>query len=156
MTEMRQNVDTIQQTNDKSQKCDSCEYSCSTKRFLQIHMRMKHNTGPIKLLVCPKCEYSTCLKGNFTKHTRSHTMERPFSCEYCYYRANENINLKRHLRTKHNTGPVKLLRCAKCEYTTSTMVIWQLTWELTRDKDHFPGNTANIVLMRNILFKYPC
>ena len=50
---------------------------------------------------------------------RTHTGEKPYSCQHCEYRANQSRHLQLHLRNKHNTGELELLRCDKCEYSTA-------------------------------------
>ena len=82
-------------------KCELCDYCSKAKNLLFLHMRSKHNTGPQKLIVCPKCDFSTCYSGNLPAHMLTHTAERMFNCEYCDYRAKSKGRLKTHIRLFH-------------------------------------------------------
>ena len=122
--------------------CSHCDYRANLNRTLQRHMKTKHNTGPLELLVCTQCEYSTCNSCHLAAHLKTHTSERAFACEICEYRATRNNMLQIHRRMKHNTGPKELLRCLKCEYVTCKQN--HLSVHMKTHATNTPGNRSNL------------
>ena len=60
--------------------------------------------GPGGVLVCPVCGKTAQGRNrrqNMDNHMLTHTGERPFQCTLCTYRASQQGNLKRHVRTVH-------------------------------------------------------
>ena len=55
----------------------------------------------------PACQYSSPLKGNFQRHRRSHTQQRPFPCDFlgCTFAANYKSNLDVHKRSHTGEKP---------------------------------------------------
>ncbi|XP_018023154.1 broad-complex core protein isoforms 1/2/3/4/5 isoform X26 [Hyalella azteca] len=50
---------------------------------------------------CACCPYSTNDVGNFRRHTRIHTAEKPYACRFCDYRSAQSNNLKAHVFRHH-------------------------------------------------------
>ena len=50
---------------------------------------------------CVVCNKSFVTKGDYRRHYRIHTGEKPFACSYCPYRANQSPNLGRHVKRRH-------------------------------------------------------
>ncbi|KAH7704339.1 RE1-silencing transcription factor, partial [Aphelenchoides avenae] len=50
---------------------------------------------------CSYCKYTTSLKGNLTRHVRTHTGSRPFRCKKCRYNATQIDHLITHTRMVH-------------------------------------------------------
>ncbi|XP_045113664.1 zinc finger protein Aiolos-like [Portunus trituberculatus] len=73
----------------------------------------KHST---KEHQCPFCPYKTTLKGNFIRHGRTHTGERPFPCPHCSFRCSQKGDLVKHIRV--HTGE-KPFACTLCSYRSS-------------------------------------
>ena len=62
---------------------------------------------------CDYCDYKAKYRSICQIHVRTHTGERPFQCDKCDYSAKQKINLKRHKRTHTAELPHK---CDICDY----------------------------------------
>ena len=95
------------------------EHQCSGPSFARTlwgdncYAANKHS---IKEHQCPFCPYKTTLKGNFIRHGRTHTGERPFPCPHCNFRCSQKGDLVKHIRV--HTGE-KPFACSQCSYRSS-------------------------------------
>ncbi|KAG8199620.1 hypothetical protein JTE90_009455 [Oedothorax gibbosus] len=78
-----------------------CFYkSVSEAEYLMATMKPTAQEGSIhrlKLHSCSYCSYSTYYKGNWRKHLRTHTQEKPFKCEMCGRDFSRKDHLQRHM-----------------------------------------------------------
>lgn len=53
------------------------------------------------VIFCNVCQRSFNHKGNFLKHYRTHTGEKPFPCPKCPYKATQKAHLSTHILARH-------------------------------------------------------
>ncbi|XP_064093109.1 longitudinals lacking protein, isoforms H/M/V-like isoform X11 [Macrobrachium nipponense] len=58
-------------------------------------------THSLRLYPCPFCLKTFSGGVDLERHKRTHTGEKPFSCQHCSYRATQLGNLNRHILSKH-------------------------------------------------------
>ncbi|KAG7165921.1 RE1-silencing transcription factor-like 3 [Homarus americanus] len=51
--------------------------------------------------ICAVCHKSFNHRGNFMKHYRTHTGEKPFQCTKCPYKATQKAHLTTHMLGRH-------------------------------------------------------
>lgn len=66
-----------------------------------------------KFLLCQYCNKSFHHKGDYNKHLRKHTKEKPFKCSVCDRKFSHTSNLQRHLRLHSGQRPFSCKNCLK-------------------------------------------
>ena len=63
---------------------------------------------------CNQCDYSCTQSGNLKQHMTTHSGEKHFNCDQCDYSCNQAGSLKKHMR--QHTGE-KPFACNQCSYS---------------------------------------
>lgn len=92
-------------------QCEVCQRMFSDRRQLRVHMNSVHQK--IKPFSCNYCGYKAASNGALRLHVRQHTGEKPFACDLCEYTTSDHNSLRRH-KSRHSG--IKKYKCAHCDY----------------------------------------
>ena len=104
-----------QMTHDKLRpkvECNICGVSMLI-RYISEHMNRIHSERPS--LFCSKCKFSSKSAKYMKAHEEGHTD--PSKCKMCHYTCTSELQLKRHVKFKHEGEAVL---CSFCNYKTYT------------------------------------
>lgn len=93
---------------------NSCPYSATQPSSLKRHRKFLHPPPEGRLIKSQRWSCYFCLKSftslpNLVTHSRSHTLEEPFTCGLCHKRFRDYEKLRRHTMEK----PFKCEECQK-------------------------------------------
>ena len=107
---------------DKAFECDQCDKRYSTKRTLMAHIEKKH--GGIMRYGCDICRKRFYAKGDWKRHCRIHTDERPFKCSHCGSSFKQKSHLNIHIRSVHQKEvKYRCVLCSKGFYMKSDLTM---------------------------------
>ncbi|XP_013877224.1 zinc finger protein 513 isoform X2 [Austrofundulus limnaeus] len=93
-------------------------YRCPHCPFLSHYpnhlSRHSHTHSEEKPHSCPHCSYTSSHLDNLKRHTRVHTGEKPYQCLACSYACGNLANLRRHERIHSGAKP---FQCSVCGYS---------------------------------------
>ena len=109
----------IKQVHDKIRdiKCDQCNYVCSRNSTLNKHIKIVHDK--IKDFECDQCDYVCSTNSDLDRHIKQvHDKIRDIKCDQCDCVFSANSNLKQHIKYVHDK--IKDFECDQCDYVCST------------------------------------
>ncbi|XP_030755916.1 Krueppel homolog 1-like [Sitophilus oryzae] len=84
----------------------------STSGLGQSHDRVEETRHSGRIMVCCHCKKRFTHKGDYNKHLRKHTKEKPYKCSVCQKFFSNTSNLHRHQRTHNGDKP---FQCEFCD-----------------------------------------
>lgn len=146
--------------------CHVCRDCFSSQDYLDEHVSRCHAERPQGKLQCSYCPYTSDFRKNITRHERTHTGDRPFSCTACDRRFAVKEHLQRHQRTHTGEKPYKCTDCGQHFSDISCLTKHKSRLHSTEENTHmchYCGNTfrEKSYLLSHLAIhtgerKYPC
>ena len=102
-------------------KCESCEFTTTSKKGLKTHIKRKHSVANSDLypVSCELCEEELESKSKMKIHMKSHTYKSQnsenskFKCVECDFIGQSEWTMQIHYGKNHNNGNIE---CGLCDY----------------------------------------
>ena len=94
--EVKKSVNLRMHREDKSHKCNQCDYASVYGSALRKHLKL-HSGEKSK---CSHCDLAFTHTGHLKTHLITHSLEKPNKCNRCYYSSSYARALKTHLKTQ--------------------------------------------------------
>ena len=95
--------------------CTDCPEGFKRKDSFNRHQYLFHGKcSNIKTFNCDDCGVKLFTKRDFEMHSKQHTGQKDFKCEFCGKLLGRSGSLKNHIRAVHEK--VKNFSCNKCDY----------------------------------------
>ena len=99
----------------KSYKCQQCDYQSGRKNNVKQHVQYKHNG--IKH-PCTECNYQATKASSLKQHIKSKHEGIKYECQLCAYWATSPSNLHQHINSIHKSIEYP---CQECEYQATSI-----------------------------------
>ena len=123
------------ETEPENYKCDSCEKMFLTSLDLEWHIETEHEQS-VNMIKCKVCTFQSVIEKDFYSHQQTHHMsikvdidikeQSVIGCDLCNYQCRLNIEMKNHMKRKHETS--LKYTCKNCDYESNYVAdVWEHT-----------------------------
>ena len=138
--------------------CPLCSLPLGSSECFDSHVTVNPK-GRNPKYTCKICGYSpkSPYIWHMSSHIRTHTGERPFACQYCPYRAVQEIGLRSHTARRHPKQSGETSSDGRYDYsllklcsaghiaTMASFSVWSEIWK----------NTCGAAVFANVVIRYP-
>ncbi|XP_063218755.1 zinc finger protein 615-like [Bacillus rossius redtenbacheri] len=117
---LRKHVRSIHERSTK-EHCPQCDFTTYYASSLKAHVKLCHE-GELRNCVCPVCGLNVKVRSSFIEHMRSHTGDKPFSCDECKSSFACAGRLKQHRLSVHEPRRFHCPHCPKVFQTKHHML----------------------------------
>ena len=83
--------------------CDRCDYKCSRKEKLKLHIHSEHEDGK---LGCNQCDFKTARAPNLREHIQNRHTKEISTCDHCQFSTTSKRNFTSHVKVCEKTMDV--------------------------------------------------
>merc|ERR1712126_131624 len=87
------------QHREKNIFCDQCDFKCSRKNLLNVHVKNVHEEK--QQLKCDECDFTTLLRQSLKHHVDAEHKGIRYPCDFCDHQAKDKKNLEKHKQNRH-------------------------------------------------------
>jgi len=132
-------------------KCKFCEFTAFDKSELKTHLLNIHKyQSRYRSNICEHCKFKATNQVELTKHLRTHHSK--YQCEKCKYFSYSKVKYDRHLEMKHSGKEVE----DKVEFKIATNGEKTFVCKECHYKSHTSTNVKRHITTEHLGVKYPC